>query len=91
QKDEVRLGIGHGAWGIGHRVPWAYLTFLRTAIAEGRRKKEIAIPRNGIRPESLFGSRLDFVVLICRVRRCEMLHGTCRLSDGDAPYLPKKG
>jgi len=32
QKDEVRLGIGHGAWGIGHRVPWAYLTFLRTAI-----------------------------------------------------------
>ena len=25
QKDEVRLGIGH-------RVPWAYLTFLRTAI-----------------------------------------------------------
>ena len=34
QKDEVRLGIGHGAWGIGHGVPWAYLTFLRTAISD---------------------------------------------------------
>ncbi len=20
QKDEVRLGIGHGAWGMGHRA-----------------------------------------------------------------------
>ncbi|MDQ2096980.1 MAG: hypothetical protein QQW96_04960 [Tychonema bourrellyi B0820] len=26
--------MGPGAWGMGHRVPWAYLTFLRTAILE---------------------------------------------------------
>jgi hypothetical protein len=27
------MGIWHRGYGIGHRPPWAYLTFLRTAIA----------------------------------------------------------
>ncbi len=33
QKGEVRMGIGHGAWGIGQTGDMTYLIFLGTAIS----------------------------------------------------------